>query len=123
MSARVSPFGDLDDFQPRSPASRTDDGIIDKIAEASNFPSRAPRAERVEVVPEQGAAEVPAASSIRSQRRYRTGRNQQLNIKASKETVDQFYALADAFGEPLGVVFERAVKALRDERRDGSKPR
>jgi hypothetical protein len=46
------------------------------------------------------------------QRRYRTGRNRQLNLKVTDDALRRFYALADDEGLVLGEVFERAVLAL-----------
>ena len=48
----------------------------------------------------------------RDQRRYRTGRNVQLNIKVKAETLEAFYKIADREGWVLGETLERAVKAL-----------
>jgi hypothetical protein len=73
------------------------------VAEAAHFSSREPKAPKAVV-----AAPRPA-------RRYRTGRNVQLNLKASQETVDGFYALSDKNGWVLGETFERAVQALQRE--------
>jgi hypothetical protein len=46
------------------------------------------------------------------QRRYRTGRNQQLNMKASAETVAHLDQLVSDLGVPQGEVLARAAKAL-----------
>ena len=73
------------------------------VSEAANFPSREPRSAK------------PSGSPKHSPRRYRTGRNVQLNLKASQETVDAFYAVADKNGWVLGETFERAVQALERE--------
>ena len=51
----------------------------------------------------------------REPRRYRTGRNIQLNIKARAEAIDAFYEIADRQGWVLGETFERAVAALGRE--------
>ena len=48
-------------------------------------------------------------------RRYRTGRNVQINIKVSKETSEAFYAIADSNNWVLGETFEYAVKALYEK--------
>jgi hypothetical protein len=52
--------------------------------------------------------------TVRQQRRYRTGRNKQLNIKATDETVDRFYKLSDEGNITLGEVLERALTALEN---------
>jgi hypothetical protein len=46
------------------------------------------------------------------QRRYRTGRNLQLNLKVSDDVLRRFYALADSQDLILGEAFEQAVAAL-----------
>ena len=99
--ARANAFGDLSDFKPR-PAStkpareevpRED---IDRLARESGFPSRQP----------QGVA-APAP-----RRRYTTGRNQQINVKATPETIAKFYRLADERRVVLGELLELALEAL-----------
>lgn len=67
------------------------------VAEAANFHSR-----------EGGAAVV----SRPTQRRYRTGRNIQFNMKATQETIDTFVAIATRENWVLGETLEQAVKAL-----------
>lgn len=98
--SRVNPFEDLDDFSPKSkseiaPPIENEKALIDRIAEDNNFPSRQPS--RKETIP------------IKQQRRYRTGRNQQLNIKATEQTITNFYRLADKENVPLGELLERAL--------------
>lgn len=51
--------------------------------------------------------------SLKTQRRRRTGRNAQINIKAKPETLEQFYAAADAMGLGVGEAFEVAVALLQ----------
>jgi len=51
-------------------------------------------------------------SPVRKQRRYTTGRNKQINIKATDETIKRLCQLADARGVPLGVLLEQALDAL-----------
>lgn len=64
------------------------------------------------------AAEPPKPS----QRRRRTGRNAQFNIKAKPETIEAFCAVADAQGWGLGETLEYAVALLkRDYAADGNK--
>ncbi len=101
--ARVDPFGgdlDLSDFKPapvKRPAARKD--AIREVSEANNFPSRAP--ERAK----------PAKTAV-VQRRRRTGRNVQFNIKATPETIARFTALADKHGLVFGELLERALEAF-----------
>ena len=107
MSERVNPFGDLDDFAPAAEPKKpkTEKAVIDQVAADNNFPSRQP-------------SRLPAplaltpSPSVRQQRRYTTGRNQQINVKATGETIEQFYRLADQMNVPLGEVLARALAAL-----------
>lgn len=89
------------------------------VSEAANFPSRdpsasaaAPAAAPAVSAPAPAAAPAKPAAK-RKRRRYRTGRNVQLNIKVKAETVDAFYALADSQGWVLGETLERAIDALK----------
>lgn len=101
MTERANPFGDLSGFEPTKPkpTSQTTKAAIDQVAAENNFPSRQ-------------AAKPAEHSGPRQQRRHRTGRNQQINVKATAETVAQFNRLADELGVPLGEVLERALAAL-----------
>jgi hypothetical protein len=102
--ARVDPFaGDLDlsDFKPtpaKKPSVRKD--AIREVSEANNFPSRAPERPK------------PAKAAVVVQRRRRTGRNMQFNIKATPETIARFTALADKHGLVFGELLERALEAF-----------
>jgi len=51
----------------------------------------------------------------RQQRRYTTGRNKQINIKAMDETIKRLYQMADERGVPLGVLLEQALDALEND--------
>ena len=106
MSERVNPFGDLDDFAPEAKIKKpkTEKAIIDQVAADNNFPSRQP-SKSIATLP----VVLPAG---RQQRRYTTGRNQQINVKATSETIEQFYRLADQMNVPLGEVLARALIAL-----------
>lgn len=100
---RADPFaGDLDlsDFQPAAPRrAAVQKAAIREVSEANNFPSRAP---------------VKAKAAATQQRRRRTGRNMQFNIKASAETIERFTKLADQQGWVFGEAFEHAVAALEN---------
>ena len=52
---------------------------------------------------------------------YRTGRNVTFSAKTTKQTVDQFYALAEQNGWKAGETFEKAVAALLRETSTGSR--
>ena len=73
------------------------------VSEAASFQSRERRREMLVNAPK------------REPRRYRTGRNIQLNIKARADAIEAFYAIADRKGWVLGETFERAVAALERE--------
>ena len=95
---------DLSDFapKPRTPAAARPEEVK-ALAEGTAFRSRDPQA----------VAPAPPAPPLRREpRRYRTGRNVQLNLKVRQEAADAFYNLADQTGLVLGEVFEQAVEAL-----------
>ena len=103
---RASIFGaeeplDLSDFAPK-PAARPEQ--VRGLAEQAGFRSRDP-------APPAAPTPAPEAGR-RAPRRYRTGRNVQLNLKVRQDAADAFYALADAQGWVLGEAFERAIAAL-----------
>ena len=94
---------DVSAFAPKA-APDTDAPAPEKVravAEAAYFSSREPKAQK-QVTP-----------AKREPRRHRTGRNVQLNLKASQETVDAFYAITDKNNWVLGETLEWAVKALQ----------
>lgn len=115
MSAKNRPslgFGDeLDDFdpaawsKPKAPAPKPAPEEIKQAAEAAGFRSREP-----------GRADpLPSPAPASQQRRRRTGRNAQFNIKARPETIEAFTRIADANGWGLGETFERATELLERE--------
>jgi hypothetical protein len=112
--ARANPFADIDElpaFQPKAPAKPVAREHIDRIAEANNFPSRQP-----------AQAPAPPAVPARAARRhrYRTGRDRQLNIKATSEVIERFYRLADARCVPFGELLDEALDALEKSVGQGS---
>jgi hypothetical protein len=115
MSERASIFDDGGDFDvsafaPKQSKAKTETSAeaVRAVAEKSEFRSREPAP-----APKKTTAE-------RERRRYTTGRNVQLNIKARSETLDAFYSIADAEKWVLGETLERAVAAL--QREIGAKP-
>lgn len=94
-------LGDLSSFSPSSPSKPI---ARPEVAAAAGFISREPV-----------AAEVLTSVSppVKQQRRHRTGRNVQINIKAKQETLDRFYAAVDAMGCGVGEAFEVAVDLLK----------
>ncbi|MGD0505687.1 MAG: ribbon-helix-helix protein, CopG family [Steroidobacteraceae bacterium] len=99
--SRANPFadvGNLPTFEPKPKASTpVPKEQIEKVAEANGFPSRQP-------------TKSPARKRVG--RRYKTGRNQQINIKATPEVIERLYKLADARHVPLGELLEEAVATL-----------
>ena len=93
-------------FAPKQSKSKTETPAeaVRAVAESSDFRSREP-------APKQQKK----TSAERERRRYTTGRNVQLNIKARSETLDTFYRIADAQKWVLGETLERALAALERE--------
>lgn len=92
----------LDDFKPKDkPLHIPSKTEIDKLINETGFISRQRQTNR-------GT-------------RYKTGRNQQLNLKVTVEAMDKFYQLADEMNLPLGEVFYQGIQALI-ERRSINKP-
>ena len=97
-------FGDeLEDFNPADwnpgkprTANKTEGAHAAKeAAQATGFQSRE-----------------PGQGTVR-QRRRRTGRNQQLNIKTTPSAIDEFCAIADAMKWGLGETLENAIPLLK----------
>jgi hypothetical protein len=102
MNTRVNPFANLADppvFTTKAKAEKSvPTETIERIAEENNFPSR--------------QAAKPPKEPRRKRRVYTTGRNQQFNIKATAETVERFYKIADEKKVPLCELLEQALAAL-----------
>jgi hypothetical protein len=92
---------DLSQFTPQKPAKAEQPPreAVRAVAEGARFQSREP------VKP----------AKQRQQRRYRTGRNIQLNTKVTMSTRDGFYEISDRYNWVLGETLERALQALRRE--------
>jgi hypothetical protein len=98
---------DVSGFIPEATASpKARPEQVRAVSEAANFQSREP------------PRQIVAGSPKREPRRYRTGRNIQLNIKARADIIEAFYGIADRKGWVLGETFERAVAALERELAD-----
>lgn len=115
--SRANPFSDLDDFASDGAAKPVLADAIDRIAENAGFPSRkagtAATSETARETAETPApSPAPASGPARAPRRHTTGRNRQINIKATEETIEELYRIADRMGVPLGAVLERALAAL-----------
>jgi hypothetical protein len=110
--SRANPFGDLDDFAPQSGARPVTPQAIDELAQASGFPSR-----KAQDAPSPAQSPAPSPAPLsRQPRRHVTGRNRQINIKATEETIATLYRIADDMGLPLGAVLEQALAALEVQR-------
>jgi hypothetical protein len=99
--SRMNPFENLDDFTPKAstqPPNRVEKAQIERLSQENGFPSRQPR----KLTGEEGT----------KRRRYTTGRNQQINIKATAETISRLYRIADQKNVPLGEILDRALDAL-----------
>lgn len=99
--SRVNPFDNLADapaFAPKAKAAKPIEAEkIERLARDNNFPSRQ-------------SAKAPKVE--RPRRRYTTGRNQQLNFKATPATIERFYRLAESQKLPLCQLLEKALDAL-----------
>jgi hypothetical protein len=84
MSDRADPLSDLAEFKPGPTAATAPRDRIRDASEIAGFPSRAPR-------------------------RWRTGRNTQLNLKVSADVLARFAALADQRGIPFGALLEQLI--------------
>lgn len=82
------------DFQPR-PIARPDPEAARRVAEEGGFTAGA-------------TTRAPGDT----QRRYRTGRTAQLNLKVTPENRARFAEMADAAGVSMNILFERAIEAL-----------
>ena len=103
MTGRVNAFANLADAPVFTTKAKRDKPVstatIERIAEENNFPSRQ-------------ATKARPKEPRRKRRVYTTGRNRQFNIKATAETVDRFYKMADERKVPLCELLEQAVDAL-----------
>jgi hypothetical protein len=90
---------DLSQFTSQKPAKAEQPSAdaVRAVAEEAKFQSREP------------------VKPAKQQRRYRTGRNIQLNTKVTMSTRDGFYEISDRYNWVLGETLERALQALRRE--------
>lgn len=113
MTERASVFDNNHDFDVSGFAPRQDKRageapaeVVRAVSHTASFRSREPLS----------SAKAETQESLkREPRRYRTGRNVQLNIKVRAETLESFYKLADKEGWVLGETLERALAALNRE--------
>ena len=138
MNTRVNPAAgladledDLSDFKPRvAPQHSVSLEVIDQIAEKEGFPSRtAQGASSPTQLTATSSKELEAtlsahtpqqlrgtSGSVHAPRRYTTGRNQQINIKATSETIHRLQNLAIAAGVPQGELLRRALDAYENKK-------
>jgi len=90
---------DLSQFTPHKTvkAQQPPPEAIRVVAEGARFQSREPITE----------------PKPRQQRRYRTGRNLQLNTKVTMSTRDGLYEISEQYNWVLGETLERALQALK----------
>jgi hypothetical protein len=102
MSGRVDAFAILKDPTsfPTKPKQEkpVEEAAIEDISRQNNFPSRQPPK--------------PSRVERRKPRRYRTGRNQHLAVRATAETVERFYKAADEKNVPLGELLKQLLDAF-----------
>lgn len=94
---------DLSEFKPRqAPVPRPPSGETSRAAEAAGFRSREPKVSK----------NLTDGAGGTAQRRRRTGRSAQFNLKARPETIAAYCTLADRMGWGLGETLEKAVELL-----------
>jgi hypothetical protein len=111
---RANPFADLDDLEPKK-SKKLDADVakkISQIAEQNGFPSRPAKAAPKKETPQEPAIEPPMA---RRGRRFRTGRTEQINIRARPEDVETLYRLGDRLNVPFGELLRLALESLEKE--------
>lgn len=99
--SRVDPLDSLKSFEPKAATehkAKQSNAEVEQMANEHGFVGRQ-------------ASPLPAPVE-RSRRRYKTGRNVQINIKGEQETKDELYRVADEMDQPLGETLKRALAAL-----------
>ncbi|MDT3238952.1 MULTISPECIES: stability/partitioning determinant [Pseudomonas syringae group] len=102
--SRVDPLESLKDFTPKAATdlkAKQTNAEVEIMAHELGFVGR--------------QATKLVAPATRSQRRHKTGRNIQINIKGDQETKDELYRVADDIDQPLGETLKRALAALKRE--------
>ncbi|MCK3844439.1 stability/partitioning determinant [Pseudomonas sp. W15Feb34] len=102
--SRVDPLDSLKSFEPKAfteQKTKQSNAEVEQMANELGFVGR-----QADPLP------VPVA---RSRRRFKTGRNVQINIKGEQETKDELYRVADVIDQPLGETLKRALAALMRE--------
>jgi hypothetical protein len=101
----------------KTPSSIFDDGDIDVSGFAPKNGQRPNEMspDLVRAVSEAARFSSREAIPRRAPRIYRTGRTMQFNARATPETVEAFYAIADQQGWLVGETLEHALAALKRE--------
>lgn len=99
FGAALNDLGAFDIRAKPSPIPRPAKEDVTQAALAAGFHSR----------------ESKSPTSAKAQRRRRTGRNVQFNIKTTPEAISAFCQVADTNGWGLGETLERAVTLLQAE--------
>jgi hypothetical protein len=102
--SRVDPLDTLKSFEPKAATehkAKQSNAEVEQMANEHGFVGRQ-------------ASPLPAPVE-RPRRRFRTGRNIQINIKGEQDTKDELYRIADDIDQPLGETLKRALAALRRE--------
>lgn len=100
------PDFDVSSFVPKqSKTPKPSADVVRQVSENAKFPSR--------------EAAQPAAVAkpvkAKAQRRYRTGRNVQLNSKVDADTFKLFYEITEQQGWVAGQTIKNALEALKRE--------
>lgn len=106
--SRVDPLDSLKNFEPKAVSdqkTKQSKAEVEEMANQHGFVGR--------------QATPLLATVDRSKRRFKTGRNVQINIKGEQETKDELYQVADLIDQPLGETLKRALAALRREVEEG----
>lgn len=109
-----SALDDLGGFEFKAnPIARPPKTETARVAQAAGFQSREPLSPPQPAPPQPAPIQPAPSQPAATQRRRRTGRNVQFNIKTTPETITAFCAIADANGWGLGETLERATALLQ----------
>ena len=102
--SRVDPLDTLKQFEPKPVTEqkpKQSNAEIEELANQHGFVGR---------------NTTPLSLPVeRSKRRFKTGRNIQINIKGEQDTKDELYRMADEIDQPLGETLKQALASLRRE--------
>lgn len=102
--SRVDPLETLKKFEPKAVTEKKIKQTNTEIEELANQHGFV------------GRQSTPLYKPVeRSKRRFKTGRNIQINIKGDLDTKNELYRIADYIDQPLGETLKRALAALQRE--------